>query len=51
MLGNIVNPGPGAIPVTGDAIHRQENDKKRRIKIISPSLIESILRNYEDQLS
>lgn len=51
MLGNIVNPGPGAIPVTGDAIHRTENDKKRRIKIISPSLIESILRNYEDQLS
>lgn len=41
---------PGAIPVTGDEIHREENDKKRVIKIISPSLIETILRNYEDEL-
>lgn len=50
MEGNIVNPSETAIPVTGDTIHRKENDQKRRIKIISPSLIESILRNYEDQL-
>ena len=42
---------PGAIAVTGDQIHREENDKKRRIKIVSPSLIETILRNYEDELS
>jgi hypothetical protein len=49
--GNIVNPGNGAIPVTGDTIHRTQNDQKRRIKIISPSLLESILRNYEDELA
>lgn len=48
---NIINPGPNAIPVTGDTLHRQENDAKRRIKIISPTLIESILRNYEDDLA
>lgn len=49
--GNIVNPGNGSIPVTGDTIHRRQNDEKRRIKIISPSLLESILRNYEDELA
>lgn len=44
-----VNAGtPGALPVTGDQIHRRENDIKRRIKIISPSLVETILKNYED---
>jgi hypothetical protein len=40
----------GATPVDGNTVHRIENDKKRRIKIISPSLIETILRNYEDEL-
>jgi hypothetical protein len=40
----------GAIPVTGDTIHRQENDAKREIKIISPSLLEAIIRNYEEEL-
>lgn len=49
--GNRVNPSETATPVTGDVIHRMENDKKRRLKIIAPSLIESILRNYEDELS
>ena len=49
--GNIVNPSTDATPVTGDTIHRQQNDAKRRIKVISPSLLESILRNYEDELA
>lgn len=50
-LGVRVNPdSPGAIPVTGDVIHRIENDKKRRIKIISPSLLETIVRNFEEEL-
>lgn len=50
-LGNVVNSNsPGAIPVTGDVIHRAENDRKRRIKIISPTLLETILRNYQDEL-
>lgn len=49
--GQRINPSEGAIAITGDVLHRQENDKKRRIKIIAPSLIESILRNYEDELS
>ena len=49
--GNIVNPNTDATPVTGDTIHRQQNDAKRRIKVISPSLLESILRNYEDELA
>lgn len=39
-----------ATPVTGAQLHRLENDAKRRIKIISPSLIETIIRNYEDFL-
>ena len=50
MMGQIVNPSPTAIPVTGDMIHRQENDAKRRIKIISPSLLEIVIRNYEEEL-
>lgn len=48
--GNIVNAVEGAIPITGDMQHRYENDLKRRIKLISPSLLETILRNYEDEL-
>lgn len=51
MQGHKVNPSETAIPVPGDVIHRDENDKKRRIKIVAPSLIESILRNYEDELA
>ncbi len=50
MLGEVVNPSPTAIPVSGDMVHRQENDQKRRIKIISPSLLEVIIRNYEEEL-
>ena len=49
--GYIVNPAEdGAIPVTGDQIHRAENDKKRRIKLVSPALIETIIKNYEELL-
>lgn len=48
--GNIINPSTNAIPITGDMQHRYENDMKRRIKLISPSLLETILRNYEDEL-
>lgn len=49
-LGETINPSPTAIPVTGDYIHRLENDQKRKIKIISPSLLEVIIRNYEEEL-
>lgn len=40
----------GAIPITGAMRHRRDNDLKRRIKIISPALIEVILKNYEEVL-
>ena len=49
-LGQKINPSPNAIPITGDIQHRYENDQKRRIKIISPTLLETILRNYQDEL-
>lgn len=45
-----VNPSVNAIPVTGDVVHRIENDAKRRIKIISPSLLETLVKNYEELL-
>lgn len=49
--GNVVNPGTfGAISVTGATLLREENDKKRRIKIIAPSLLETVLKNYEEVL-
>lgn len=51
MLGNVVGPEtPGAIPVTGDYIHRQQNDMKRRIRLISPQLLEILIKNYEELL-
>lgn len=49
-LGQKVNPSENAIPITGDVQHRYENDQKRRIKVISPTLLETILRNYQDEL-
>lgn len=49
-LGQKINPSTNAIPITGDIQHRYENDQKRRIKIISPSLLETILKNYQDEL-
>lgn len=48
--GMTVNPSTGATPIPGDTQHRFENDQKRRIKIISPTLLETILRNYQDEL-
>jgi hypothetical protein len=48
--GYVVNPSTNAIPVNGDVQHRYENDQKRRIKLISPTLLETILRNYQDEL-
>ena len=49
--GHTVNAGSeGAIPITGDQLHRYENDKKRRIKIISPTLLETVIKNYEQFL-
>jgi len=45
-----VNPSTSAIPITGDIQHRFENDQKRRIKLISPNLLETLLRNYQDEL-
>lgn len=48
--GQTVNPGEGTIPINGDIQHRYENDQKRRIKLISPTLLETILRNYQEEL-
>lgn len=45
-----INPSPEAIPVTGIEEARAENDKKRRIKVISPSLVSTILRNFKELL-
>jgi hypothetical protein len=46
-----VNPTTsGAIPITGAENHRRENDMKRRIKIIAPSLLELLIKNYEEIL-
>lgn len=48
--GQTVNPGTSTIAITGDVQHRYENDQKRRIKLISPTLLETLLRNYQDEL-
>lgn len=50
--GYVVNPSTdiNVTPLTGAEYHRRENDNKRRIKIISPELIEVVLRNYEELL-
>lgn len=46
-----INPtDEGAIPVTGAEVHRYENDIKRKIRIISPQLLEVVLKNYEELL-
>lgn len=53
QLGLRVEPDPSnpeIIPVTGDVAERALNDKKRRIKVINPSLVEIILKNYEEVL-
>lgn len=49
--GLIVNPGTeGATGLTGNDIHRLENDTKRKIKLVSPALIETVIKNYEELL-
>lgn len=49
--GNKVDPfHPEAIGVSGEEVHRLENDAKRRIKIIDPRLIESLIRNFEQEM-
>ena len=49
--GLIVNPlSEGAIPVSGDEVHRRENDVKRKIRLISPALLETVIKNYEEIL-
>ena len=41
---------PGAVPVTNLVFAKEENEKKRRIKIISPDLLSLILKQYKDLL-
>lgn len=47
--GFVVNSNsPGAVPVTNEQWEREQNEKKRRIKLISKQLIGTILKNYKD---
>ena len=49
--GYIVNSNaPGAVAVTFAQHERNVNESKRRIKIISPQLVNSILKNFKDAL-
>lgn len=41
---------PGAVPVTNIVFAKQINESKRRIKIISPDLVSTILKQYKDLL-
>lgn len=41
---------PGAVSVSNDQYERVQNEKKRRIRLIDPSLINTILNNYKDIL-
>lgn len=53
QLGLQVEPdptNPNIIGVTGDVAERKLNDQKRRIKLISPQLVETLIKNYEDLL-
>jgi hypothetical protein len=40
----------GAVSVTNDSHERALNESKRRIKIISPQLVNTILKNFKEQL-
>jgi hypothetical protein len=40
----------GAVSVTNDSYERLINESKRRIKIISPQLVNTILKNFKEQL-
>ena len=49
--GFIVNSNaPGAVPVSFAQYERNLNESKRRIKIIAPQLIDTILKNFKDSL-
>jgi hypothetical protein len=49
--GFIVNStAPGAVSVSNDSYERNLNESKRRIKIISPQLVNTILKNFKEQL-
>jgi hypothetical protein len=49
--GFVVNStAPGAVSVSNDQYERDKNEQKRRIKIISPNLINKILQEYKDLL-
>lgn len=41
---------PGAVSVSNDEWERRKNEEKRRIKIISPDLVSSILKQYKELL-
>jgi hypothetical protein len=41
---------PGSVPITNLVFAKIENEKKRRIKIISPDLLSLILKQYKDLL-
>ena len=47
--GFVVNSDvPGAVSVSNSDYERNLNEQKRRIKLVSPSLISTILKNYKD---
>jgi hypothetical protein len=49
--GFIVNSNyPGAVPITNASYERDLNEKKRRIKIVSPQIINAIIKNFEELL-
>jgi hypothetical protein len=41
---------PSAVPITNANYEEQVNEAKRRIKLIAPSLISTVLRNFKDQM-
>lgn len=48
---HIVNSDwPNAYAVSNDEYERRLNEQKRRIKVISPSVVSTILKNYKDLL-
>lgn len=49
--GNIVHPtAMGALSVSNRQFEQSENEKKRRIKIVSSQLIDTILNNFKELL-
>lgn len=47
---NVMSNAPGAVATTNIQFFRDENEEKRRIKIISPQIINTILKDYKDLL-